>query len=136
MQIAGVLETSLYVADLERAEAFYRRVLELPLVSRQPGRHVFFQCGAGMLLLFDPQSSSRPDGDIPVHGAIGPGHAAFRIRADQVAAWRAELAEKGVAIEREIAWPQGGHSIYFRDPDGNSLELATPSLWGLPEDTG
>jgi catechol 2,3-dioxygenase-like lactoylglutathione lyase family enzyme len=44
-------------------------------------------------------------------------------------AWRAQ----DVRIEREIAWPGGGYSIYFRDPSGNSVELATPKLWGLAE---
>jgi len=26
---------------------------------------------------------------------------------------------------------RGGHSIYFRDPDGHLLELATPGLWAI-----
>jgi hypothetical protein len=38
-----------------------------------------------------------------------------------------------VAIEHEATWPRGGRSFYFRDPAGNSLELATPRIWGLPE---
>ena len=36
---------------------------------------------------------------------------------------------KGVAIESEVSWPNGGHSIYIRDPAGNSLEFATPDIW-------
>jgi catechol 2,3-dioxygenase-like lactoylglutathione lyase family enzyme len=49
-------------------------------------------------------------------------------------AWRDTLAAAGVAIEAEISWPQGGHhSLYVRDPAGNSVELASPTLWGLPE---
>ncbi len=44
----------------------------------------------------------------------------------------AEAGEKaGVAIEAEFAWPRGGRSIYFRDPSGNSLEFANPSIWGF-----
>ena len=38
-------------------------------------------------------------------------------------------AKGGVPIEAEIAWPQGGHSLYVRDPASNSVELATPSIW-------
>ena len=34
-----------------------------------------------------------------------------------------------VEIEGRTDWPRGGHSIYFRDPDGHLLELATPGLW-------
>ena len=38
-----------------------------------------------------------------------------------------------VSIEAEVEWPNGGFSIYLRDPAGNSVELATPSIWGLGE---
>ena len=44
--------------------------------------------------------------------------------------WRAQLQAHGVAIEMEVNWEQGGTSIYFRDPAGNSIELAPPTLWG------
>ena len=29
------------------------------------------------------------------------------------------------------SWSRGGRSIYFRDPDGHLLELATPGLWAV-----
>jgi catechol 2,3-dioxygenase-like lactoylglutathione lyase family enzyme len=46
-------------------------------------------------------------------------------------AWRDHLAARGVDIEAEVQWPRGGHSLYFRDPAGNSLELASPRIWGI-----
>jgi catechol 2,3-dioxygenase-like lactoylglutathione lyase family enzyme len=54
---------------------------------------------------------------------------AFSIAAGALADWEARLAEAGVAIESRVKWPRGGESIYFRDPDGHVLELATPGLW-------
>jgi catechol 2,3-dioxygenase-like lactoylglutathione lyase family enzyme len=108
-------------------------VLELELDSKEPGRHLFFRCGHGMLLVFDPAStsSSRP-GPVPSHGAIGPGHAAFAVESDDVlATWPERLQREGVEIEADIEWPGGGRSIYFRDPAGNSLELTTPRIWGI-----
>jgi catechol 2,3-dioxygenase-like lactoylglutathione lyase family enzyme len=54
---------------------------------------------------------------------------AFSIAASALADWEARLAEAGVAIENRVKWPRGGESIYFRDPDGHVLELATPGLW-------
>src|SRR5262245_47986235 len=130
--IEGVVETGVYADDLEQAEAFYREVLGLPVLAREPGRHVFFQAGPrGVLLVFNPQATLKGD-VLPAHGARGPGHFALGVQADSLPGWRRRLAEHGVAIEKEVAWPRGGHSLYFRDPAGNSVELVTPGVWGLP----
>lgn len=130
--IQAVVETGVYVDDLDRAEAFYRDVLGLPVLAREPGRHVFFRVGpAGVLLAFLPEASLRGD-ILPAHGARGPGHLALGIRAGAEAKWRRRLETHGVAIEKEVRWPRGGLSLYFRDPAGNSVELVTPGVWGLP----
>jgi catechol 2,3-dioxygenase-like lactoylglutathione lyase family enzyme len=129
MQVGDVLETCLYVSDLATARAFYTRVLGLRLVEEQPDRHLFFRCGRGMLLLFLPEASGQTDGLFPAHGARGPGHVAFAASASELEAWRDHLAHHGVAIEKDFAWPHGGRSLYFRDPAGNSLEIANPEIW-------
>jgi catechol 2,3-dioxygenase-like lactoylglutathione lyase family enzyme len=131
MKVNQVLETCLYVDDLEQAEGFYSRVLGLTLFSKVAGRHVFFRCGRGVFLLFNPVRTSKPEGDMPVptHGAHGPGHVSFAMTASDISAWREHLQQQQVPIEQEISWPSGGYSIYFRDPAGNSVELATPQTW-------
>jgi catechol 2,3-dioxygenase-like lactoylglutathione lyase family enzyme len=129
MQISGVLESCLYAGDLMAATRFYGGILGLALHSQVPGRHVFFRCGAGMFLLFQPDATSRPTGNVPTHGAYGPGHVAFAIQEMDLPAWRQHLTQHGVEIEQEIVWPSGGHSLYVRDPAGNSVELATPQVW-------
>jgi len=136
MAVTRVLETSVYVDDLALAERFYREVLGLETFTREPGRHVFFRCGDGMLLLFDPRTTATGQvvvgqAPVPRHGAVGAGHVAFGVPASEMDGWRASLIGHGVAIESEVDWPGGGRSIYFRDPAGNSLELATPETWGL-----
>jgi catechol 2,3-dioxygenase-like lactoylglutathione lyase family enzyme len=133
--IDRVLETILYVDDLDAAERFYGEVLGLELDSRKDGLFVFFRCGAGMLLLFEPEAAATGR-NVPAHGARGPGHACFAVAEDALPAWQARLAAAGVAVEQEMTWPRGGRSFYFRDPAGNSLELATPRIWGLPEVAG
>lgn len=139
MQIRGVLETCLYAADLAAAERFYVDVLGLSVIAREPGRHVFFRCGDAVFLVFDPaRTRSQPGAvagaPIPVHGADGAGHVAFRVPVAELPAWRERLGRAAVAIESEVDWPQGGRSIYFRDPAGNSVELASAGIWGLSPD--
>ena len=130
--VAVVVETAVYAADLAAAEGFYGGVLGLPVAGREPGRHVFFRVGdAGMLLVFDP-AATRAGGDLPPHGAVGPGHFALGVRAADLDGWKARLAASGVEIEKELTWPRGGRSIYVRDPAGNSVELITPGVWGTP----
>ena len=129
---AGLLEACLYARDLDAAENFYRKVLGFEVYSRDPGRDVFFRCGQGMFLVFNPgQTSRNGNSGVPRHGATGPGHIAFRVEDEEVEDWKAHLRAEGVEIEKELSWPGGGRSLYFRDPAGNSVELATARLWGL-----
>jgi catechol 2,3-dioxygenase-like lactoylglutathione lyase family enzyme len=130
--IAGVLETALYATDLEAAERFYGGVLGLALDSSQPGLFRFYRCGPAMLLIFDPQAAGR-NRNVPPHGATGPGHACFAVAEHALGSWKERLARHGIAIEHEQDWPRGGRSLYVRDPAGNSIEFATPRIWGLPE---
>lgn len=130
--IAGVLETVLYARDLEAAEQFYGGTLGLTVDSRQPGLFSFYRIGRAMLLLFDPDAANR-NRNVPPHGAVGPGHACFAVPEAELDGWKQRLEAGGVAIEHEQTWPRGGRSFYVRDPAGNSIEFATPRIWGLPE---
>ncbi len=140
MRPLGILETAIYARDLEAARRFYQDVIGLVLITRDPGRHVFFRCGSSVLLIFDPAATgvpSRVGGSVvPAHGTHGPGHFALATREVDLPAWRERLAEHGVDIEAEVTWPGGGRSLYVRDPAGNSVELASPSIWGLSEPGG
>ena len=133
MRAERVLETCLYVDDLDAAERFYTNVLGLEVESRAKDRHVFFRCGGAMFLLFNPTATAQAAGPIPPHGAHGEGHVAFAVRQGDIASWRTQLQERGVALEADVTWPSGGASLYFRDPAGNSVELTSPGIWGLPD---
>lgn len=142
MQPSGILETALYADDLDAAEDFYTRVMGLKRIAKVEGRHVFFRCGDGVLLIFNPAETVKPpraDARLPVppHGTTGQGHLCFRATSEEIEDWKARLASLGVAIEADFEWPakkdepKGGRSIYFRDPAGNSIEFAEPKIWGL-----
>ena len=125
----GVYETVLYAADLQAAEHFYADTLGLTLVDKSD-LYLAFRSGGGFLLIFDPRKSSRPGRMVPSHGTTGAGHVAFAVDSEALESWRQRLQAKGIEIEMEVDWQKGGRSIYFRDPAGNSLELAPPGLWG------
>jgi catechol 2,3-dioxygenase-like lactoylglutathione lyase family enzyme len=121
--IMGVAEAVLYVSDLDRATAFYTEVLGLPLTASFDEAR-FLQAGTdSTVILFNAKGIKRRTSVIPSHGATGEGHLALAVPTEEMGAWRQRLVEQGVAIEHEQDWSLGTHSIYFRDPDNNSLEL-------------
>lgn len=129
----ALLEAALYVDDLNTAANFYGQTLGLNEELRVPGRHVFFRVGQTILLIFDAnvtaEGSSNPRFPVPAHGAHGPGHLCFAASRAEIDQWRTHLETAGHPIEADFDWPGGAHSIYFRDPAGNSIEIAEPRLW-------
>jgi catechol 2,3-dioxygenase-like lactoylglutathione lyase family enzyme len=132
-QISGLLETALYVEDLARSTEFYVGHLQLAVMLESP-RLVALDAGRqGVLLLFRKGATAE---DVPTRGGTVPGHdgsgrlhMAFAIAAEDYEPWRRRLFERGVALTSEVTWPAGGRSLYFDDPDGHVIELATPGLW-------
>ncbi|MBB4132908.1 VOC family protein [Xanthomonas sp. 3075] len=131
--LQGVLETGVYVADLDRACAFYARVLGLQPMHRDERMAAYAIAPGQVLLLFVQGSTSTtatlPGGTIPPHDGSGRTHYALAIATDALPGWEAHLQTCDLAIEGRTQWPGGGQSIYFRDPDAHLLELATPGLW-------
>lgn len=129
-----ILETVLYVADLDVAADFYRDLFQFPLLL-DDSRLKALQVGDNqVLLLFQKKMSVHPtvlpQGVIPPHDGDGPGHIAFSIAAAELDDWKKLLQSKGIAIESEVAFEKAT-SIYFRDTDNHLVELAPPAIWGL-----
>jgi len=131
-EINGLAETSLYVEDVDRSVEFYQRVLGLRLLSRSPRLAALDAGRQGALLLFRHGLTSDgmvdEDGTIPGHEGQGRLHMAFAIASEALPAWRARLEREGIPLAGEARWRRGGTSLYFRDPDGHAIELATPGL--------
>lgn len=125
-----VLETCLYVDDLEAARTFYVDVLGFDVLSQVAERHLFLRAGAGVLLLFNPAVTEQEQ-VLPPHGAHGAQHIALRVEPDAIEPWTARLHAANVPIICDFAWPSGYRSIYFHDPAGNVVELAPAQIWGL-----
>jgi catechol 2,3-dioxygenase-like lactoylglutathione lyase family enzyme len=132
--INGVLETALVVEDVARAIRFYTGIFGFEVMVQSERLGSLNVKPAQVLLLFQRGGSVN---DIQLPGGILPGgmdaegrsHMAFAIQAEDLEGWRHWLEQNGVAIESTVQWERGGTSLYFRDPDGNLLELATPGLW-------
>jgi len=132
-RIQAVVETVLYVDDLDRAAAFYHEVLDLEPFAGDERFCALHAGGSSVLLLFrrgaSLQSIRLPGGRVPPHDGQGPVHLGFGIHEEDLLAWEESLERHGVFIESRVNWPAGGRSLYFRDPDGHLLELLTPGLW-------
>ncbi|WP_332689801.1 VOC family protein [Bosea sp. (in: a-proteobacteria)] len=128
-----IIETALYVDDLERARDFYETKLGLAPMLKTGTLFAYDVGGASVLLLFlrgqSLRTQSSAGGSIPPHDGSGPLHICFAVDADELALWDERLQQQGIAIEGRMSWERGGKSLYFRDPDGHMLELATPGLW-------
>ena len=130
--IRGIVETCINVSDMNRARRFYEGLFKFEVMEHND-RFCAFRVGPDVLLLFTHGASDHPiplgSGMIPPHNTAGSGHFAFATSHDELKTWREALIDRGIQIESEIDWERGGHSIYFRDPDGNLLELVTPGTW-------
>ncbi len=131
--IAGILETAVYLDDLDAAHAFYGGLLGLERVLATP-RMLTYEVAPAQVLLVFRRGLTREDaetsgGTVPGHHSEGPSHFAFAIATESYHRWKAHLEASGIRIVREVSWPKGGRSLYFNDPGGNVLELATPGLW-------
>ena len=138
MRPAAILESALYVDDLDAAEAFYGDLLGLERIAKDEGRHVFFRCGSGVVLLFYARATEVPRAPgaglpVPPHGAHGPGvyTADWAERPDGsgrdflMAMQKVEtlLQDRGATTPDRrtgrfvavlcLAWPDG-HAEYFR----------------------
>ena len=132
-RVSHILETSLYVDDLARSREFYARVFGFIAVFEDERMCAMEVPGEQVLLLFrhgmTDQSAPLPGGVIPPHHGRGELHLAFAIPFGELANWDTHLTRLEIPLESRIEWPRGGTSLYFRDPDGHSLEVATPGLW-------
>ncbi|MES2308148.1 MAG: VOC family protein [Verrucomicrobiota bacterium] len=131
MKVERILETVVYAEDLKAAEVFYTEVLGLQLHSRVEKRHLFFRCGSGMFLLFNPLVTEKEK--FP-HGSHGIGHVCWAVKREELESWRQWFKQWDVPLIEEMSWPQRGNSLYFHDPAGNNLELAAAGpVWGIQD---
>jgi catechol 2,3-dioxygenase-like lactoylglutathione lyase family enzyme len=135
MRVRGVVETCLYVEDLAPSRAFWSDLLGLGILFEDDRMCALDAGNRSVVLLFRRGGSTEPimlsGGLIPPHDGSGKNHVGLAIDGGEFELWRERLSSAGIAIESVVAWPRGGRSIYFRDPDGHLVELLTPGVWAV-----
>jgi catechol 2,3-dioxygenase-like lactoylglutathione lyase family enzyme len=133
--VHGILETALYVKDVQKAAAFYRRLFGFATLLDSERLIALDVAGRNVLLLFKEGATKEPfatsGGVIPGHAGSGVTHFAFSIASEDLADWQQRLDAEGVAVESVVNWPGGDQSVYFRDVDENLVELITPGFWRI-----
>jgi catechol 2,3-dioxygenase-like lactoylglutathione lyase family enzyme len=133
--IQGLLETAIYVDDVQRGAAFYRRLFGFDTLLESERLIALNVVGKDILLLFKRGATTKPfatsGGVIPPHDGSGSTHFAFSIAKAELPQWRERLESEGVVIESTVTWDGGAESLYFRDPDGHLVELITAGFWRI-----
>lgn len=123
MRVHSLGHVVLKVHELERSEAFYSGVLEIPVISRlsEPVRMTFFTLGNHHDFAILEVGKDAPS---PVPGATGLAHVAFKVgdSKEDFDCARAHLESAGIetlyTAERAFTT-----SLHLHDPDGNEVEL-------------
>ncbi len=135
MKTAGVLETALYVDDLAKSIHFYEALLDCHKLMEDARMCALAIADRQVLLLFRKHGTTEPvatpGGTIPPHDGDGQTHLAFAVAKAELPEWERHLSSLGVPIESRVRWDRGGESLFFRDPDGHLLEVATPGTWAI-----
>jgi catechol 2,3-dioxygenase-like lactoylglutathione lyase family enzyme len=110
---SGLDHVYYWVKDMERAVAFYRDVVGLPLIRRTGDEWAEFDAGAARLALHGA-----------VHGhAPPPGGATAVFLVDDLDDARAALTARGVTFGHEGGVEGYARFLAFADPDGNTVQI-------------
>ena len=130
LQSQGVHHITLVGADRQTSVDFWQGVLGMPLVFEQPNldhpeqNHLYFDPGDGRLITIFTNESWKPDATPNPAGIGNLHHLAFAVSRATYTQAAARLQERGFPNSGEV--DRGFmYSIYFRDPLGQLLELAS-----------
>ena len=120
-QIRQIDYTVIFTRDIRAMREFYQSVMEFPLLRTLGDSWIEFGVGSNTLALraYGPPFNDTP----PPPGALSL-QMAFRVPPAEVAKCASALEAKGVKMIAPVTDHAFGHrTVFFRDPDGNVLEI-------------
>jgi catechol 2,3-dioxygenase-like lactoylglutathione lyase family enzyme len=121
MPIRSIDYTVIFARQMSRMREFYGSTMGFPLHRELSPRWVEYRVGSNILALAEP--GSRFNDPLPPVGVMSL-QLAFRVAPQEVDACAATLVERGATIvSPPTDQPFGHRTLFFRDPDGNVLEI-------------
>ena len=119
--IRAIDYTVIFVRDMAAMRRFYEDVLGFPLLRELSPGWIEYRVGGNTLALATP---GRTAADAPTPNGSASLQLAFRVSVAEVDQCADELARQGVDLLSPPTDQVFGHrTLFFRDPDGNLLEV-------------
>ncbi len=133
-RLARMGHLSLRVSDLHVSEKFYTEILGMRPVWRSEDEIAFLECGNDDLALIQIPKEEVHDFRHRLQTSQSLHHFGFRVRAkEEVDRLAQEVRDRGIAIDdgpRDHR--DGSRSFYFKDPDGNYIQVLWDPLRETP----
>jgi catechol 2,3-dioxygenase-like lactoylglutathione lyase family enzyme len=119
--IRAIDYTVMFVRDMAAMRRFYEDVLGFPLLRELSPGWIEYRVGDNTLALARPSLTAA---DVPTPNGSASLQLAFKVSAPEVDQCADELVRQGVNLLSPPTDQAFGHrTLFFRDPDGNLLEL-------------
>jgi catechol 2,3-dioxygenase-like lactoylglutathione lyase family enzyme len=130
--IRAIDYTIVFVRDMSAMRRFYEDILGFPLLRELSPSWIEYRVGDNTLALARPRLTA---GDAPTPNGSASLQLAFKVSAPEVDQCAEELVQQGVNLLSPPTDQAFGHrTLFFRDPDGNLLEVFAELPTGRPSD--
>ena len=118
--IRAIDYTVVFVRDMAAMRRFYEDILGFPLVRELSPSWIEYRVGDNTLALARPRLTAA---DAPTPSGSASLQLAFKVTAPEVDRCADELVRQGVNLSPPTDQVFGHRTVFFRDPDGNLLEV-------------